>query len=407
MMLWKLALRNLFRNVRRTIITLMAVSVGLGLVIWVGNLQSWQHADMMKRAISSMAGSVVVQAEGYQSDPSPKKVLQGATALSDELREMFPDAVVTRRTQVSGVLMSATNTVGVGLRGVDPVSEAEVAELDEQVVEGTWLDGERGLVLGVSLADKLDVGLGNKLVFMAQTDGEMVSRLFRVQGLFKTGGAELDSFVAIAHVDATQDLYEADDVANQVAVHLPHAETSDEAAEAIRGQLADPSREILPWHQAIPEVVSFVEMDRQSNDILWFMVGIMVGAGVLNTILMSVMERVREFGVMMSVGMPPRSLARMVLAEGFLVGVLGSALGLGIGLAATWLNIRYGLDLTGSYGDAVESAGVTMSTVIYARYDVDRMLVNTICAMSFTVLAACWPAWRVSRMQPVDAMRHQ
>jgi ABC-type lipoprotein release transport system permease subunit len=407
-MLWKLAARNLVRNSRRTVITVAAIGLGLGLMIWTVNLQSWQHNDLTSKSIRALAGDAVVQAVGYRQDPAADKVVTGASVIAEAMRAQFPEATVTRRVQISGVLMSATNTVGVGLQGVEPVPEAVINDLDEKLIEGTWLDDDdRGLLVGKKLAEKLDLKLGEKIVFMGQADGEMGSRLFRVKGIFRTGGPELDSFVALAHVRAVQELYVAQDVATQVALHLEDHAEAEAATERVRGLVSQEGVEVLTWRQAIPQIVQFIELDRRSNDIIWSVIGVMVAAGVLNTVLMSVMERVREFGVMMSIGMRPEALARMVLAEGVLIGLIGSAMGLLLGGLATWATATWGLDLSGNYGEAMETAGVTMSTVFYAEFNWSRMSAYLVAAIVFTALAAAWPAWRVSRMQPVDAMRQQ
>ena len=404
-MLWKLALRNLRRNARRTAITVSAISCGLAIMIWTINLQTWQYESMMDQAISTMAGDAVIQAIGYQEEPKPELVVTSATDIASTLTGMFPDATVTRRVRASGVLMSATNTVGVGLQGIDPAAEALVVDLDDKVVEGTWLDDDdKGILLGVTLAEKLGLKVGHKVVFMGQTDGEMASRLFRLKGTFRTGGSELDGFVAFAPINALQELYDAEDVASQVAVHLQDHALAFNAVHDIKAAVDGTGLEILPWDEAVPQIVGFIEMDRKSSDVLFMIIGVMVAAGVLNTVLMSVMERVREFGVMLSVGM---RLAKMVLAEGLFLGLIGAAVGTVLGLALTWPTKEYGLDLSEQYGDAMESGGVLMSTVMYAEYNPERMALYIALTVVFTVVASAWPAWRIMRMRPVDAMRHQ
>ncbi len=406
-MLLKLAARNLARNLRRTLITVTAIGFGLGLMVWVVNLQNWQHNDLITQAIGTLAGDAVVQAEGYQDEPEADRVVVDSTAIAQTLTELFPDGTVTTRLRASGVLMSAANTVGVGLQGVDPEPEAVISPLDDKLVEGEWLDDDlRGILVGRLLADKLDVDVGNKLVFMGQTDGEMASRLFRVKGIFRTGGPELDGFVAVANVDAVQELYDARDPASQVAVHLEDHDAAPEAAAAIQAAVDGTGLEILPWREAIPQIVGFVELDKKSNDVIWFIIGIMVAAGVLNTVLMSVLERTRELGVMISVGMRPRELAKMVALEGLLLGLIGAAAGLALGALFTWPTATYGLDFSSQMGEGMETVGVTVETVFYATWNWPRVGAYLVAGVLFTVLASAWPAWRVSRLRPVDAMRH-
>lgn len=408
MQLAKLAFRNLLRNPRRTLITAFAVAGGLALNSVAIHMNAGQYATMLRNGISALAGHVVVQAPGWQQDREADQLVADADAVALALRREWPDAVVTERIWVDGLLTSPRSSAGVAISGVLPDAEAQVAQLDGQVVEGTWLSGgPQGIVLGAGLAKTLAVGVGDKVVYLGQHGGdEMTSRLFRVEGVFRTGAADIDGFVALAALPAARELVGGGPVAHQVALHLDDPTGSDEALARVEA-MALPGVEVLGWRQAIPEIDGIIRVDRTANDVIMGILGTMVAIGVLNTVLMSVMERVREFGVLMAIGMRPSRLAAMVLLEGLLLGLLGVAAGLVLGALLSWPLVVYGLDITRfTGGETMTTSGVVLDNVMYARFDPPRLAKYAAGGVLFTVLAAAWPAWRVTRFRPVEALHH-
>lgn len=406
-----LAARNLFRNTRRTVITLMAITFGLAMIHFTVNLQTGQYHEMITQGISTLAGHVVVQAEGYQDERDPDLVVTGADAVAQALATELPDAIIAPRIFLGGLLNSPTNSVGVALTGLDPQAEAQVQNIVGKVRQGTWLDDDvQGIVIGEEMAESLSVELGDKLVYMGQHGDatEMTSQLFRVKGIFRTGSAELDGFVAFSTLQAARRLYGSGDIAHMVTVHLPNPDRATEATALARAALADTQGiEVLSWRQALPEITAMIQLDRASGDVMLIILGIIVAMGVLNTVLMSALERTREFGVMLAIGMKPPQLARVILLEGVVLGLLGSLLGIGAGLLLTWPAIVWGIDYSEYLGgESVDSGGVVVSSIFYSKINPLRMGLYTLGAIVFTTLAALYPAIHVARLRPVDAMKH-
>ncbi len=414
LMLFKLAARNLLRNKRRTAITMTGISLGLALMVFSNNIAFGSHNDMLRTAVSMMAGHVVVQGEGYQDDPDSKHKVLHSGDLAREIEEALPDAHVSRRIYLDGLLVSPVASTAAVVKAVEPSKEAEVVKLDDKLTDGEWLvdDDDKGVLLGANLADSLDVTLGDKVVFMGQPDGDEVeSRLFRVRGIFKTGSPEIDGFTAVVPLTAAQELLQGDDPATQIAVNLPDDDATEDALQVVQGVVAGFSEggalEALPWRQAIPDIVEFVELDSAYGDGIWLVLGIIVSMGVINTVLMSVMERVREFGVMMAVGLKPRKLALMVLGEGFVMGALSAVIGIGLGLLVTWPFMEMGLDFSSQYGDSMEAGGVPVSMILYPEIDWARLAIYPFIGIFFAVVASLYPAFKVTRLSPVQAIRHQ
>lgn len=404
-----LAARNLFRNARRTLITTAAIASGLAMVLVMVSMQAGQYADMLRIGISTMAGHVVVQADGWQEEREPEQLLTQADEVTATLAEAFPEGTVTPRLYLGGLLTSPRSSAGIALRGVVPSAEAVVDTLDDKLVAGEWLadDDDRGVILGAGLAEALSVEVGDKVVYMGQTSeqDEMVSRMLRVRGLYRTGGAELDGMIALTTLATARALIEHEDVAHQVALHLPDPEASPQAAAKAQALVAAPGRDVLEWPQALPELVHFIDIDRVSGDVMMAVMGLIVAMGVLNTVLMSVLERTKEFGVLLAIGMPPRDLGLLVLLESALLGLLGSLVGAGLGALLVAYLVAYGLDYSSMMGETFEMEGMVLSTQMFGAWDPDRMGAYLFATVVVTVLAGVWPAWHLTRLQPVDAMR--
>ena len=295
-----------------------------------------------------------------------------------------------------------------------------VSRVEDEGFEGRWIEpGELGgIILGAELAKTLGVGLGKKVVLMGQgwskdadSSGERVSevqsRLFRVRGLLRTGSAQFDGFTAVVSLEAAQDLLGEPGAASQVSLHLKDPADADGAVADVRRALSGAAGlEVLGWKEALEELYQFTVVDRATNNKFMFFIGLIVALGILNTVLMSVMERMREFGVMLALGMAPGRLRRLILSEGLLLGLFASSLGLAGGAAMTSYLVTAGIDYSEMMGETMDVAGISVSTLIHAGWDTTSMAVYTLVAVLLSVAATIYPAWKAGKLQPVEAMRH-
>ncbi len=405
-----LAIRNLWRNKIRTGITLAAISGGLTLIMMGNNLNHGMYQDMIKKGISTIAGHVVVQPEGWQDDPDAvDRSVADADAIAEKVAGAWPGAKVVQRTFFGGLLTSPTSSAGVGITAIQPEAEPIVSDWHTKVSEGEWLkEGDaRGILIGAKLAETLDVKVGKKLVLMGQGKEEVVSQLFRVRGIIKTGSAQADGILAITSVEAAMTFLEQPGAVSQISLHLPVSDDSDAALAAVQGAVAGTAGiEVLGWKEAVAEIYEFTQTDRRTNNSFMFIIGIIVAFGIVNTILMSVMERIREFGVMLALGTPPLKLRAMILVEGLVIGVLGAAIGLAFGSALTSYLVTNGIDYSEMMGESFDMAGVSISTVIKAQWDWVSMAAYCVVAVVLSILSTVYPAWKAGALQPVEAMRH-
>lgn len=404
-MLWWMALRNLGRNLRRTALVVAAIALGTGLAITMSSFQHGVWSSVLTTAIGTASGHVVVQAKGWQAERDPALVVPGSQGVADQLGAAFPGAAVLRRVNLGGLLTSPHGQTAVGVRGLEP-AEVDVSTLDDRLVEGTWLpDGDReAALIGDDLARQLRVGVGDKMVLMVQVgDADMESVLLRVRGIWHTGGEAMDAFTLIVPFGTVQPVLPGDDPASQVAVVLPGE--SLEAPDTMALAAALPGLDVLTWQQSMPMMHEQAMMKERSGAVMSGLLLVIIAVGVLNTVLMGMMERVREFGVVLSVGLTPGNLGKLVLIEGFWIGVLGCLASMAFVGMTWWPLYVHGVDYGDLMGDALP-IGAAYEQVMRARFDPLSTVVWFFVAVLMTVLASVWPAWQATRLQPVEAMRH-
>lgn len=412
MLLIRLALRNLWRNKRRSIITAIGISGGLAMLIFSSGFADGAHGQMIEAGIRAMAGHVVVQGEDWQKKREIDIVVPDSDGVVQVLEREFPEATVLKRVFLQGLLTSPSGSAGVGLVAVQPDREARINDLDDKLIDGEYLDGQvNGIYLGKALAKTLDVGVGDKVVLMAQHQGDIESQLFRVCGLFETGIVEIDGFTGQIQIEAAQDLLGLGTDATQVAAHLGTYHDTGPATLQAKAALADREGiEVLTWYQALPEIYEFVILDEGGMYVLLLVLIFIVALGILNTMLMSVLERIREFGVMLSLGATPGRLATLVMTEATLLGLFSVGVGLVLGLVfnASWAGS--GLDMAAMMGEDtanMEMVGVAMDWHIYPDLSAAKTMVFVFLTFGMTVVSAIYPALKAATLKPIECLQHR
>ncbi len=407
-MIWTLAFRNIRSNVRRSIISILAIAVGLAVLIFSGTLRVGQYDTLVHSGVSQLAGHVVIQQQGFQENKEPTFILQDARTIREQMQSTFPDATITTRTYMGGLLSSTSNPTFITITGVDPEAEAIVSDMPNKVIEGEWLsDNPKDILIGRNTAEMLKVELGDKLVFTISANGEMNANLFRVKGIFSTGSDEIDAFTGFVHYKATEELLGSEHAAHQVAVHLVDVFDTDDAVVTTKALLTDPNLDILSWKEALPDIINMIEVDKIANLLINFVLFSIVALGIVNTMLMSVLERLNQFGVLMSIGVKLKDLIRMIIYEGVILGIIGSLLGIVLGIVISYPLVEYGLDLSNRVGDGIQIGGTVNSAVLYGKYSTSLMIFYALFALMFSIIATLYPAYKLSKLNPIEAMRHQ
>jgi ABC-type lipoprotein release transport system permease subunit len=268
-------------------------------------------------------------------------------------------------------------------------------------------DDDRGALIGEKLAKRLEVRIGQKIRVMAQrADGEMGADLFRVRGIFHSISAGISEARVIITAPAAQKLLGLPDAAHQIVIQLPRAEDADSVAASLRARLGS-GFDVVSYGELLPALKT---MERTIDGVLTAMaifVYLLVGLGILNTMLMSVLERTRELGVMQAVGTRPGRIRALLLAEAFWVATLSVGVGLVLGLSLNRYGAHHSLFgfLYKSVGESLQIGDATVSTAFHTQFSLAAGLRAGALVYLVTLLVGLYPAWRISRMRPADALR--
>ena len=415
--------RNIWRNPRGTLLTALALGLGLSLLLISLGLLDGSHEQMVGNGVRFGTGHVVIQPQGYQDTDSqdlllPAEIVSAteaflhADAMKYELRGASP------RLLASGLLSSTANADGVRIMGVIPGDERAVSLIPQRIVEGSYLadDQKSGVVIGADLARKLAVKIGAKVVLMSQvvqppdtdaTDaggGEMQSTLLRVSGIFRTGIQSIDAHVIQLPLPEVQALLGVPGRITQVAVLLEREGDSLMVAQGLRKQLAGNAVEILPWRESMPTLAQLFVLDDAFNYVMNGVVLAMVGMGILNTILMRVLERRYEFGLCLAMGLRPVQLAVMIVGELLALTSVSLVVGLALGLSVQHYFSTDGLDLRWFFKSSLPTA-LVFDPIIYARLSLARIASSVGIVFLTATLISFYPALKAARTELPGALK--
>jgi ABC-type lipoprotein release transport system permease subunit len=423
MMIARVAWRSFLRHKRRSLITASAISFGLALMLISVGLGKDVHDRMADMGIRLGAGHVLVQARGFQDEQTLDYTLANSGEIMAAARGLEHVSVVVPRVRAGGLLSTGEASSAVIVAGVDPALEPQASLLaaPERRLRGQYIraTGEHEFVnepadvyVGHTLADTLKLEIGDRVVLTVSPRGGGRARsiALSVRGVFKSGIDELDGFYIEIPIDVAQTLYALGDDVTQVAVLLDNLEDTGPATAALRKKLASTTAadtlEVLPWQTALKELYEAIVLDDGGNYVMMAVIFVIVAIGIFNTVLMSVIERTREFGVMMAIGTSERLMFAMVMVEAAILAVVAALAGLLVGLGGHLYFATYGLDLTELYGDGLEMAGIVFEGRMYSALSVPVVAQWTLLVVAIVLVSAVYPAFRATRLDPVEAMRH-
>jgi ABC-type lipoprotein release transport system permease subunit len=408
--LYKMAWRNLWRNRRRTIITVASLAFGVMLAVVFTGLTDQSLGDAIDLAARMANGHVTVQERDYRDSPSLERTIDAGAALRARLAADPEVAKVVPRVSGMAVIATASDSFGAGFVALDPtLDDTQSFAPLEKIVEGKLFaaDDATGIVLGKTLAHNLGAGVGRKVVYtMTDKHGEIVSGLGRVTGIVATGSPSADAALCLLPIAAVRKLAGfAPDEATQLAVYL--RDQRHAAAAAARLQPALPERVVaLTWAQVNPDLAGFVSVKIAGSQVIEVFVILLIAAGIFNTLFMSVMERLREFGILLAIGFSPGRLFRLVLWESLWLAIVGLVTGVIVTYPLYHYLHVHGIDMTARLkSGGVEIAGAMMSMIVRATVYPDHAVVIALAIILVTMLSGLYPAWRAARVQPVDAIK--
>jgi putative ABC transport system permease protein len=405
----KMAWRNIWRHPRRAILTMAAIAFATLLLIFMLSWQFGSYNTMINAAVKVHTGHLQVQAKGYNEQRDMRLVVPDPVAVSRILDETPGVAAHTVRATAFSLASSSKRTYGVAVMGIDPSTEAQVTTVKQLVRQGSYLadnDTDQALV-GDLLAKNLRVGVGDELILLGQgLDGSIAATAVRVKGTFSYGQDEFDRSLIYIPLPYFQEVYSMGKAAHEVVVVATSLGAVPRIKKAVTTAIdrVDTKKKlvVLDWMELMPGLIQSIKMDLISGFIFYFILIIVVAFSILNTFLMVIFERTREFGVFMAMGTTPGRLTRLLLLESAALTLLGTVTGIIAGSLITWYFQVHGIVFSGS-SEMLRQYGLPER--LYPQLSTLSIAIGAGLVLVITLVAALYPALKVRRLRPVEAMR--
>ena len=414
-MITKVAIRNLARNRWRTFLTMGGIAIATALLVWMVALMDGMVIQMIEAATEVELGQISIQTVDYAERPS----IYDSFAYDEEQLERIEGVADVKgaapRVRAFGLIGHERRSQVANVVGVDPVREAQTTLLDDAIIEGEWLSSEpeeypapREVVLGEGFARQLEVSVGDELVmFVGAADGSLGNELLRVVGIVRTGAMVTDKLGAYMPLADLQYSASLEGRLHEIAItvddfmNAPQMVSEVEAAAfAEEGAL-----EVRAWQEIIPELSQMIDVNDKSIWFMFLIVYFVVALGIVNAQRMSALERRREFGVLMAVGLKPRLMGQMIMLETIALTLVGAAVGAALGAALAYYHQVHGLNLAAlSDQDTFSYMGVSFDGVMYCLMTPKAIWQPVSTVLIVSVVCGLWPAIKSARLNAPQAI---
>ncbi len=403
-LLIKLAWRNILRNKRRTFLSGLAVGIGLASMMFVDGLFTGMLDSMIQTATDTFLGEGQIHARGFTDTLEVEKTIHGSDII---LHELEKENVITRfspRTVSFSMISSAGGVTSAMLYGIRPESERDISLVDEAIRKGSYLSQEStgGILLGSKSAETLEVDIGDRVVVtVAQAHtGELSQEMFRVGGIFHMGVREADAGLAFVHIDKAKELLALNGGIHEIALNFRTLDLAGDPDLPFWDKYSKGGNDAIGWKEMVPQLDSVIEMSYISTAIMLILVFGIVGLTIMNSLFMSLYERMFEFGVLRAIGTRPLRMATIILLEAISLSLISMAIGITVGSAA----IKY-FSVAGINYKGIEFAGVTITELIFPVFTLKQFTLYPVLVIVFSAAAAIYPAVFAAKLTPAKAMR--
>ena len=413
-LLARLAWRNVWKNKRRTVLTLLTITAGSSMVIFMRAFQDGGYEQMIEDALAPCAGHIQIHEKGFWENMSIDYAFRPAEPLLSRLKADKKITGTSERIHAAGLLSYRDTTSGALIQAVDPASEIRVTTLHKNILKGgRYLAPEdrNHIIMGHTLAKNLGVKTGGSVSLISQGfDGSIAAENLTVVGLFRTGNPEYDRYLAVMPLEPAKETFTMMGYVSSIAIRLEKTSDMEETRDGIKNFLgikpesAEKSElEVMGWDELLPEVMQHITMDIASSWLIYVILFLIVAFGILNTIQMSVFERTREFGIMKAIGTRPGQILGMIVLESIYISLIGAAVGIAVGSAlGVYFQINP-LDFS-EYSGEMELFSIA-STILPTRITLKNILSTSAIVIVLSVLFTIPPARRAARLKPLDAIR--
>lgn len=403
MLSFKLAWRNLFRNVRRTILTCLLIASSLAVLILVDGLVLGMMEVMVGGITKTLEGEAQVNHRNFRTNLEAEYFIDDPDAIITAIEKDPGISGYAPRVIIGGMIASTHNTTGGLIYGVDAENELKVSRIREALVDGDYLSGsEREILMGKPMAELLEIGLGDRIVITAAAvdTNEITQELFRLSGILEFGPEEMDETFVFINLAKAQSLLGMEGKVHQIAMQFNDPELSKDPELPLLQDLTNEDVEALGWLDLQPAIGAMIEMSRFSTMIVGLILFLLTSLGVINSMFMSIYERIYEFGVSKAIGTTPFQIIQLVMFEALLLALMSCVLGMVLAYLTGSYFSEHGIPM-----GKMEVSGIVVDGNMYTRLAVYQFINFPIYVTLLTLVAALYPASFASRIVPTQALQ--
>jgi ABC-type lipoprotein release transport system permease subunit len=402
----QMAWRNIWRNPRRTTVIMIAVIIGVWNMIFLGALMRGIVIEMVNNGISTLTGDIQVHQKGFRNDPVVENSIKNPGIVETVLNNNLPPgAGWVSRVRVSAIANNARHSSSVTLVGIDPLGEAGISFIGSAAILGSYLnpDDKNGILVGQALVDKFETKLGYKLILMSQdTSREIASRSFRISGIFKADLEATEKKFVFVNMPVLQEMLKLQNNISEVSIILPDHQDANQVKNTLNAELPS-NLEANSWRELLPMLDAYLKIYDGFILIWYLVVFIAMGFGIVNTTLMAVFERMKEFGLLKSLGMKPGRIFAGIITETLILLLIGMAIGNILAFLCVYALSGSGIDLS-AFAAGAEFAG--MSRIIIPVISTWDLAAANLVVLVLGLLVSAYPAVKAARFTPVEALCH-
>lgn len=397
-----LAWRNVWRRSKRTWITVSAIVFCNAILVFGIAVQAGSYRSMIDSTVRLFSGHLQISAIGYHDDPEIRNTVKNGATLAQDIRTQFPDLNVVARSQTFVLAATEERSAGMSIIGIQPELERKFSTLGEAIPESS-LSTANTVVVGQSLNRHLQLNSESELSFVGSTlSGGFAANFLTPDGVISTGVSELDQTIAFISLDDFNQNFEMNNEVHQILIVTPDIDEVANVQKSLIRWLDNSDLEVLTWQQLNPGLQESVYADMASAAIMYGVLIALVIFSVLNTQLMSVLERTKEFGIIKAVGLSDFRLSKLIYLETILLASIGFVFGILLGAVITLIFINYGIRIPGM--DQLDT-GIMIPEVIYPSLTLTTLLLGPSIVFAGSLLAAIYPARKLKHLEPIAAMR--
>jgi len=410
MLILKMANRNLWRNKRRTIIAIVSIVFGMVLCMFFTGISDGSYKELINSAAKLGHGHITIMNKNFFESQDSSYAIKNAVSIEKKIVKLKDIAFIEKKITGSGMLSSAYDSTGITFDAVEPEKNKKFSLIKKKIKKCEYLTKNgRDIIIGKILAQRLKVKIGSKVVLTVNDrNNDITQELFRIRGIFQTGSEVNDGFYALVNFARMQEILKfKKKEASIIAVYSHNYRNAEKLIDKIKKDTSIPieaSAEIYPWFEVMKELAQYISVDKGSNVVMQGFLLLIIAAGILNAVLMSVMERFREFGIMIALGFTRVKLLSMIMCEAMLLAFWGIGSGSVAGWILDYYFVKNPIDLTKIYGEKISISGVAWEPLIKTGLFIDHYFIILFIVFLMVIFFSLYPAFKASRTDPIEAI---